>query len=151
MASRSPGRLDGYQPLPGTARRYRTPSGEIISRYEYDSRRLRTAGWKNRGQFERARRSQTWQKAMKLARQATGSVERNAMAQAMDPYMRDAYEVERRRALLGYDILGNRVPDRTDPWLVDPDGPLAGLLVAMGRRDIGDRWAVGDSPKGIRR
>lgn len=88
---------------------------------------------------------------VKLLRRANGNVPVSAFSQALAPHARTAWEVELRRAKLGTDVLGNRIPDKQDPWLVDPNGPLADLLVAMGRRDIADRWAVGDTPKGIKR
>lgn len=146
-----PGRLEGYTLLPGSARKYRTPSGEIISRYRYDSIRLQKAGWKNRYQLEQARKSREWPSAVKLLRSARDEpMPISAFDIATDPQAFNAYQVQRRRARLKADVLGNR-HDADDPVLTDPDGPLAQLLVAMGRRDASDRWAVGDTPKGIRR
>lgn len=143
-----PARLKGYKLLPGPARRYSTPSGTTISRYEYDSRRLQGAGWKNRGELERARRSQAWEGVKKWNDRLTGGEPMgSAFKVAMTAGMHDAYEVEIRRRNLQPDILGN-VSDRDDPKLVAPDGPLAALLVQMGIRDIDDRWNVGDTPKG---
>lgn len=153
MARPNAGRLEGYEPIPGSARKYRTPTGEIISRYEYDSRRLRQAGWRNRGELERARTSGDWQKALKLLRKTEGdeAVAGSAFAVAVGSSARDAYDVERRRRALGKDVLGNRIPDSADPELVSPDGPLARILARMGRRDLDDRWPVGDTPAGIKR
>lgn len=143
-----PPRLTDYQRIPGPARRYRTPSGQTISRYEYDSRRLRAAGWKNRGELERARTSQSWEGVKKWHDRISGGKELpSAFALAQDPTMHAAWEVEQRRRALQPDVLGN-VADSDDPALVAADGPLAALLVAMGKRDIDDRWAVGDTPKG---
>ena len=142
-------RLRGYKPLGNSKREYRTPSGKVISRYEYDTRRLRKAGWKNRYQFEQARKSQAWEGVKKWQdRLSGGEPTPSAFQMALDPIYADAYAVERRRRQLPRDEFGHVIVPELDYELTDPDGPMAHLLVALGQRDIADRWNVGDTPKG---
>lgn len=136
--------LRGYRRVPGAARRYLTPSGKEISRYEYDTRRAKKAGWKNRGELERFRKSKDgrmWQR--KLGNRADFSL------------YHDAREVERRRRDLP--LHKRRVKrgqrfrtleyrdDADDPELVAAHGPLARLLDAMGVRDVESEWNVGET------
>lgn len=67
----------------------------------------------------------------------------------LGPYSRarkNAIEVEKARANLPRDILGNR-NDRDDPTgvLTDPQGPLADLLVEMGYREADETEPPGSS------
>lgn len=54
MAKRS-APLKGYKRLPGSAHKYRTPRGKIITEYEYRSRKARKAGFRNYTQQRRLR------------------------------------------------------------------------------------------------
>lgn len=140
--------LPGYTPLRNSARQYSDPSGRTISRYEYDSKRLQAAGWRNRGELERARRSQAWEGVKKWEdRLPGGNPAQSAFAIALQPHAHDAYEVEVRRRDLTPNVLGN-IDDNDDLRLVAADGPLARLLVAMGIRDASWKWAVGETPTG---
>lgn len=131
--------LRGYTPLGGTSRKYRTPSGKVISRRNYDNRRARAAGFKNRYELEKYRESiarsrwSTWQYDV---RQHTGR------QPTWDMYA-DVREVRARRARLPPELRGSE-RDRLDPELVAPNGPLARILDASGRRPITGR-PVGDS------
>lgn len=138
--------LPGYTALPGSSRRYRTPEGEEISRRQYDNLRAQRAGFANRSDLERFRSSREgrmWRfKARSHDRGARGDWE----------LLADAREVERRRAALppraetdrhGRPVEARR--DEDDPDLVDPDGPLARLLVALGFRDGEAYWNVGET------
>lgn len=134
--------LRGYKPLGGTSRKYRTPSGKIISRREYDNRRARAAGFRNRYELEKYREN--------LARGRWGDwvydvKQRTGRQPTFDLYA-DVREVQRRRAALKkrYPGLTGRDLDAKDKQLVAPDGPLARILDASGRRPISGR-PVGDS------
>jgi len=76
-----------------------------------------------------------------------GEPQGSAFSVAVQPVMHDAYQVELKRRALTPDILGN-TNDSDDPSLVAADGPLAKVLIAMGIRDVNNRWNVGDTPKG---
>jgi hypothetical protein len=133
----------GYKALGGSARKYRTPSGKIISRREYDNKRAKKAGFKNRYELEKFRtqvvakgRWADWQYDVK---QHTGHMP------TMEMYA-DVREIRQRRAklrrryphLVGHDL------DAKDSELVASDGPLARVLAASGRRPMSGR-GFGDS------
>lgn len=134
--------LRGYKPLGGTSRKYRTPSGKVISRREYDNRRAKKAGFRNRYELEQLRvdlsrgRWANWQYDVK---QHTGRMP------TYDAY-HDVKEVRDRRARLEarYPTLPGRERDSRDRRLVAPDGPLARVLDASGRRPLSGR-PVGES------
>lgn len=135
--------LRGYKALGGTSRRYQTPTGEVISRREYDNRRAQAAGFRNRYELEQFRTTvvgrSNWSSWQYDVRQRTGSLP------DWDLYA-DVREVrDRRRKLRArYADLSGRDLDSKDPELVAPDGPLARILDASGRRPISGR-PVGDS------
>lgn len=136
--------LRGYKPIKGdSARRYRTPSGGIISRREYDNKRAQAAGFKNRYELEQFRtkviargRWGDWQYDVK---------QHEGHLPTWDLYS-DVREVRDRRAELErrYPHLSARDRDAMDRQLVAANGPLARILDASGRRPISGR-PVGDS------
>jgi hypothetical protein len=129
--------LRGYQRLPGSARRYRTPSGDVISRRQYDNLRAQQAGWKNQAEMRRFRQSTDWH-AWRFKIRANDKTQDTGYSGDL---MINAYRVQQMRDA-GY--------DDTSPELSDPDGPLAAILVAVGYRDENWDWAVGDTPSGVR-
>ncbi len=62
MAAKRSAPLKGYKRLPGSAHKYRTPRGKIITEYEYRSRKARKAGFRNYTQQRRLRESQDFLK-----------------------------------------------------------------------------------------
>lgn len=134
--------LRGYKPLGNSAREYRAPGGKIISRREYDNRRAQAAGWKNRYELEKYRSSLQrgkWANWIYDVKQHTGR-------QPTWEMYAQVREVRARRAKLERDHPGltRRERDEKDPRLVAPDGPLAQILDASGRRPLNGR-PVGDS------
>lgn len=134
--------LRGYTPLGGTSRKYRTPGGKIISRREYDNRRAKQAGFRNRYELEKYRESLQrgrWGDFIYDIRQHTGR-------QPDWSVYADIREVRARRAELkrNYPDLGGQDRDSRDSKLVAADGPLARILDASGRRPMSGR-PVGDS------
>jgi hypothetical protein len=135
----APKPLRGYTRVPGSARQYRTPSGAIISRYEYDNRRLRAAGspFKNRYEAEKFRASKDWR---------TWSYKVRASGKRASIFDADlAGAVKRVGEVRAGMPQGEPDPDE----LTAPDGPLAILLVAIGARDPDWNWPVGETPKGM--
>lgn len=131
--------LKGYKRVTGSARRYLTPSGKEISRYEYDSIRAREAGFKNRGELERFRtgKGAAWEFRL------LGAGKRGDWTA-----LGNASQVEKRRARLPKHATPDGMTyrdDSDDPDLVSADGPLADLLVALGYRDAEDYWNVGET------
>lgn len=127
--------LRGYTPLKGdSARRYRTPAGRIISRREYDNRRARAAGFRNRYQLEKFRESMAGSNWLGDIYAHTGR------GPTWDNYA-DLREVKQRRAALRatYGKGTHSELDRHDPELVAADGPLARLLDAAGKRPLSGR------------
>lgn len=61
MAARS-APLKGYKRLPGSAHKYRTPRGKIITEYEYRSRKARKVGFRNYTQQRKLRERQSFLK-----------------------------------------------------------------------------------------
>lgn len=135
--------LRGYTPLGGTSRKYRAPDGSVISRREYDNRRAQDAGFRNRYHLEQFRTDviarTRWSNWAYDVKRHTG---RNPTWQDYG----DVREVRARRARLRrrYPTLTGQDLDSHDKQLVAPDGPLARILDASGRRPISGR-PVGDS------
>lgn len=131
MASNS---LRGYKLLPGSGRRYRTPSGRIISRRAYDNKRAQAAGFRNRYELERFR----------LSIQGSGWLGDIYSHTGHPPTWEDYALIKdvqaRRRALTALYGEGTHSElDYHDPELVAPDGPLAQLLDRAGKRNISGR------------
>lgn len=125
--------LRGYRPLPGPSRRYRTPSGATISRREYDNRRARAVGFRNRYELEQLRASRVGRKwGMDIIEQGS----RPTFADWGDiKQIRD----RRRELEREYPNLDRRTRDQRDRELVSPDGPLARILDRTGRRPQSNR------------
>jgi len=125
--------LRGYTPLGGSSRQYRTPSGGVISRRQYDNRRARAAGFRNRYELERFRQSRFGRKwGMDIIEQGNR------------PTFRDWGDIkqirDRRRALKDeYPNLTRRQRDQRDRELIAPKGPLARILDRTGRRPMSNR------------
>lgn len=138
--------LAGYTRLPGSARRYRTPRGEVISRRQYDNLRARQAGFESRSEIERFRQSSAGRRWRFKLRSHDPSARGDWQT------MHAAYEVERRRQRLPTHLTTDRwgkpveyTRDEDDPELVAAGGPLDELLVALGHRDPGASWNVGET------
>lgn len=134
-----PGRLRGYRPVGGSSRRYRTPGGKTISRREYDNRRAQAVGFRNRYELEKFRERQAGSNWL-------GDIYEHTGRQPTFQHYADLREVKQRRARIrATGARGNHSQtDRLDPELTAPDGPLARLLDAAGKRPLSGR-PVGDS------
>lgn len=124
----------GWTKLPGTAERYLSPSGEIVSRRQYDNERAKELGWENRAQFERRYDDPTylwaWRRYMrenKLSIQAARRADR--MGGRLSTELRKAQAT-------GW---GKTKEGR------DPHGPMAQMLVDIGLRDPTATYPVGDT------
>lgn len=132
--------LPGYSKLPGTGRRYRTPSGGTISRRQYENVRARAGGWSNWSAYQRD---------VHRYRPAVEKLQAGLDYRPgpFDPVRRAMFDVVRLRDQLPRDALGNR-QDADSPELVQPGGPLDQYLQALGYREQGDPRPVGDTPRG---
>jgi hypothetical protein len=145
VAGKKPLRLKGYRALGGSSRKYETPRGKIISRREYDNRRLRKQGWKNRSEAERFRTGPIYtQKRSKLEAAGRKPKELDIFSDFAE-FVRDIDwdkvnelwdEVEQER--------------ESGEARFDPNGPLAEVLAMEGARLPDWEWAVGDTPSGER-
>lgn len=140
-------RLRGYTPIKGdSARRYRTPGGKIISRREYDNKRLKKLGWNNRSEAEKFRTSRFYtQKRARL--EANGRVpDEVSIFTEFAAFVRDIDWglVDRLYA----DVDAMRKAGIPEDVINDPNGVLAEALVLEGARLPDWEWAVGDTPKG---
>jgi hypothetical protein len=131
-----------YRPLGDSARRYLdTRTGKSISRREYDNRRAKSAGFRNRYQLEQYRENlpRRWADWPQQIREHTGR----------PPTFQDYADI--RRVRQARKELRQRYPntegerlDSMDSELVAADGPLARILDRSGRRPMDGR-PVGES------
>lgn len=142
MARKNP-LLPGYKALGGSARKYRTPSGETISRREYENRRLQGYGWKSWGEYQKAKRSDDWlrlegiyTRAREIKRSTIGPTSEFALKSLATMRARDKV----RNATSKKKIM------QAEDELYDAEGPLADWLVYVGVRQPEDYWDVGDTP-----
>lgn len=139
-------KLKGYTPLGGSSRKYRYDrTGKIISRREYDNKRLRKQGWKNRYEAEQFRTSRSYsQKRDKLERNGRKPSELDIFSDFAS-FVRDIdWEAVK---TLWTEIEAERAMGEQN---LDPNGPLAEVLVLEGARLPDWDWAVGDTPSGAR-
>lgn len=131
--------LRGYRRVPGASLRYITPSGREISRREYDNRRLRALGFRNRYELEQLRTSRAGRKwGMDLIEAGNRPTFRD---------WADIKQIRDRRAALKrrHPELDRQALDSRDSGLTAADGPLARILDRTGRRPLSG-YAVGSSP-----
>lgn len=133
------GALPGYSRIPGSSRRYLTPTGESISRREYDNLRAQLAGFRNRYEVEQFRRREAGSDWFGHIYSAQGR------GPTWENYA-DLRDVKSRRAALRaqHGPGSNSELDKLDPALVAADGPLARVLDAAGKRPMSGR-PVGSS------
>lgn len=124
----------GYERLPGPARRIRTPSGEIISRRQFENRRFRAIGWKNWREFQDRFDDPMYRDFLKSAGLVTGTPIRT-LSRANDEftrsYIRHRDTIRRRRA--------------------GAQSDAAQWLVKIGKRPAGATYPIGDTPPKRRR
>src|SRR4051812_29143537 len=63
---------EGWEKLPGSSERYRSPSGEVVSRRQYDNARFADAGWRNRADYERRHDDPTYRHFQDIAMRTKG-------------------------------------------------------------------------------
>lgn len=145
MAAKKPLKLKGYTALGGSSRKYRTPTGKIISRREYDNRRLKKEGWKNRSEAERFRTGRLYtEKRDKLERAGRKPRELDIFSD-WAAFVRD---VDWEKVDEIWDTV--QAERESGEPRIDPDGPLAEVLTLEGMRFPEWEWAVGDTPSGKR-
>ena len=124
----------GWKRLPGTAERYLSPTGEIVSRRQYDNLRAKELGWESRAQFERRYDDPTYLWAFRRFMRAnkmsiTQARRADRMGGSMNKMLRAAQAT-------GW---GKTKEGR------DPRGPMSRLLVEINMRDPTATYAVGDT------
>jgi len=124
----------GWTKLQGTAERYLSPSGEVVSRRQYDNLRAQAAGWSNRSQFERRYEDKTYLWAFRQYQREHGMTIRQARSQD-----RMGGELNKKLRAAQATGWGKTAAGR------DPRGPMSQLLIEMGLRDPSATYAVGDT------
>lgn len=119
--------LKGYTPLGGSSRRYRTPTGETISRRQYDNIRYGKAGFASTSQYRKVTRSDSYKRWLSMAA--------------------DTHAIDSVDELTEPDSEFNRLLAKAidDGFSKDADGSFHDFLVYTGWRLPGDTWDVGDS------
>lgn len=126
--------LPGFSRIKGdSARRYKDPSGQTISRREYENIRLRKEGWESWSDYQQTKKSDDWLRFEGIYADKKG-LKRNQIGPTSDFAKRyiDAFKRKGRK-------------DEPED-LYDPDGPLADFLVLTGHRQPDDYWEVGETP-----
>lgn len=124
----------GWKRLGGTAERYLSPEGEVVSRRQYDNLRAKAAGWDNRSQFERRYDDPTYLWAFQQYRREQKLTIQEARRQ--DRMGGQMNKKIRAAQVTGW---GKTKAGRS------ATGPMARLLVDMGYRDPTATYAVGDT------
>lgn len=130
----------GWTKLPGASERYRSPSGEIVSRRQYDNARYIDAGWRNRADFERRYNDSTYKYLVdKIAHNAareSGKSSRELRAKIDHPGSTTSKLIlEARRTGYGKARAGR-----------GKSQAMARLLVLAGLRDPNATYPVGATP-----
>lgn len=121
--------------MPGSAHRYLTPNGVNISEYEYRSRKAERAGFRNYAEQRRFRETRGFR-----------SWRFKALSQEPDVEVGSGSQIERDART----IRDQREAGASESEINDPDGPLARLLVAIGKREPGWDWPAGETPAGVK-
>lgn len=124
----------GWTKLAGSAERYLSPSGEVVSRRQYDNARAKEEGWENRSQYERRYEDNTYLWAFR-------QYQRNNRLNIQQARARDRMGGELNKKLRAAQATGW---GKTKAGR-DPRGPMSQLLVEMGLRDPSATYAVGDT------
>lgn len=135
-ANLRPEALPGYTRIAGSAMRYQTPSGNIISRREYLNRQASHYGWEDLGEYQAASKAAGGLDGM---RSAASSLAIYTMLNAK------LEDVEERREF----VRDHRAELRAlaaDPDSVEHDKPLAQWLVALDLRQPDWTFDVGKTP-----
>lgn len=121
----------GWEKLPGSSERYRSPSGEIVSRRQYDNARYTDTGWRNRADYERRHSDPTYRHFQQIAMRQLGLTRR----QVESPDSEFAKRILKARAVdYGKGRRGRGAK-----------GPMAKFLVWLKMRDPGADFPVGAS------
>lgn len=117
--------LPGYTRLPGKANRYQAPSGETISRRQYENLRFQKEGWKSWSEYQRTAKTKEYRRFVGNAKDE--NIERNPKAP-------------------GSEFNQRYLAARDSGWSKDPDGDFADFLVWLGVRRPDATHDVGDTP-----
>lgn len=130
----------GWTKLPGTSERYRSPSGEIVSRRQYDNERYTSAGFRNRADYERRYNDETY-------RFLVDKIARNASSQGGG----QMFDVRRKIDKIGSPTSRMILEARRTGYGKGRAGrsknqAMAKLLVLAGLRDPNATYPVGATP-----
>lgn len=131
--------LPGWRPLPkdhpsyeAKARRYLSPSGDVVSRRQYDNERLESSGWDSKADFDNrftARKNRGYKRWIDAAERNL-DIPHKQLAK-VDSEFNQAY-----------------LRMRDDGFNQSPDGTMAEFLVFIGLRRPDQDSPVGDGDTG---
>lgn len=119
--------LPGYRKLPGKSRRYETPTGETISRRQYENLKFRSSGWDSWSEYQREARKPQYRRFAKAA------------AQNQKRSLRGLQEPDSQFNKLYLKSKKAGFPKKVG-------GPFDKFLKAIGLRDPDADYPIGDSP-----
>ena len=135
----------GWVRVPGTAGRYRPPQalrakfkreGKLragtVSRRTYENERVQKVGWRNWSDYQRARKSDDYNRLVNRAIVERGETRRDIGPES--EFSQLYLEMEADQEV--------RQGDRD----LSPEGPLAQMLIYVGLRDPEATYDVGDTP-----
>jgi hypothetical protein len=151
MARKGQGLLSGWEPLPGTPRNIRAyvnrDTGEVVSKHQYQ----KAVNLSRYGESSKEKLAEQRVKGERPEPPGLGGRLRREDRWLAEVYKKEhktasSKEVHRMTREIG---IGFRTVNPNDR---SRKGPLAKLLVKLGRRQATDRWRVGESPgKGRKR
>lgn len=144
--------LPGYKKVPGSSRRYVTPSGQEISRRQYENIRFQKAGWHSWSEYQRVAKTPEYRRFVKAAE----TYEKTDRSWPRQKRKHWDFEEYLRRGSRGPSRTGYKNPDsefneaflkayRSD---FDPSvgGPFEEFLIDIGLREPGMQFDIGDTP-----
>jgi hypothetical protein len=140
--------LPGYKRLPGTARRYETPSGESISRRQYENRVFSKSGWASWSEFQRVSQEDEYKRfARAYANDQKGKPWYRQRA-GKEKFSHYQYRSRIPRGMLEPDSEFNQayLKARRSGFRATVGGPFDKFLKMIGLRDPDATYDVGDSP-----
>lgn len=132
MARNKLPQLAGWTRIKGSARRYKDPSGNIVSRRKYEDARYKQVGWDSWHDYQKIKKSDEWLRLEGIY------VEKKELKGRRQVGPTSAFASK---------YLALRHARRSHaPDLHDPDGPLNDWLVEVGVKVDGAAWDITSDP-----
>lgn len=155
--------LRGYTSVPGSARRVKTPGGQIISRRQYENIKAQRYGWSSWSDYQRVRTDpahpdyQVYHRFLKEAQTRLPNPYGHGAMSSRFAFMfnrarKDRFGKRRGRMVRNRDEIGGLYEEGEEGYglhhsVKGPDQPMAQFLVYLRMRNRGDWWNVGDTQR----